>query len=133
MPTSTARVVSPDPQAALGHGREGSRSVSSADQSLAAGGQLSAKPARDRNAHGVADQLPARSVSTARLVDRRRRPIGLEPLEPLGVAQVGRHQWLARCPRIQTAGGDGIPIVEPPLSVGTASTARPSPRKPSVQ
>jgi len=31
------------------------------------------------------------------------------------------------------AGGEGIPIVEPPLSVGTAFTAQPNPRIPSVQ
>ena len=33
----------------------------------------------------------------------------------------------------QTAGGEGMPIVEPPLSVGTASTAHPRPPRPSVQ
>ncbi len=31
------------------------------------------------------------------------------------------------------AGGDGIPIVDPPLRVGTPSTVHPSPRTPSVQ
>jgi hypothetical protein len=31
------------------------------------------------------------------------------------------------------AGGDAIPIVEPFLSVGTASTAQPKPPVPSVQ
>src|SRR5438876_1424251 len=30
----------------------------------------------------------------------------------------------------QMAGGDGMPIVEPPLSVGVASTAHPKPRIP---
>ena len=33
----------------------------------------------------------------------------------------------------QIAGGDGIPTVEPPWSVGTASIAQPRPRSPSVQ
>ena len=33
----------------------------------------------------------------------------------------------------QIAGGDGIPIVEPPLRVGTASMAHPRPLRPSVQ
>ena len=32
-----------------------------------------------------------------------------------------------------TAGADGIPMVEPPLSVGRPSFAQPRPRKPSVQ
>ena len=35
--------------------------------------------------------------------------------------------------RSQIPGGDGMPIVEPPLSVGIASRAQPSPRSPSVQ
>ena len=34
---------------------------------------------------------------------------------------------------IQMAGGDGTPTVEPPFKVGTASTAQPRPRTPSVQ
>ena len=34
---------------------------------------------------------------------------------------------------IRIAGGDGMPMVEPFLSVGTASTAQPKPPVPSVQ
>jgi hypothetical protein len=34
---------------------------------------------------------------------------------------------------ITIAGADGIPPVEPPFSVGTASCVQPSPRSPSVQ
>ena len=33
----------------------------------------------------------------------------------------------------QIAGGEGIPMVEPPFRVGTASIAQPRPRRPSVQ
>ena len=36
-------------------------------------------------------------------------------------------------PGFQIAGGDGMPMVEPPFRVGTASLAQPSPRVPSVQ
>jgi hypothetical protein len=34
---------------------------------------------------------------------------------------------------MSTAGGEGMPMVDPPFSVGTAFTAHPSPLMPSVQ
>ena len=36
-------------------------------------------------------------------------------------------------PGAHTPGGEGIPMVDPPFSVGNASFAQPTPRRPSVQ
>ena len=92
-----------------------------------------AEAAHPATAYGDADALPTSFQRAPSGAPRSGgdRPVGREALQPFGIAQVG----CADQPvvGIQIAGGDGIPIVEPPLSVGTASTASRAPGCPSVQ
>ena len=89
-----------------------------------------------QRATGVLTALP---TSFHRSV--RRRPwhlVGRPQSSRRGTPGAARHRGCPESrscpvPGCQIAGGDGMPIVEPPLSVGMASTAHPRPRMPSVQ
>ena len=84
-------------------------------------------PARSR-------RCPRASTGAARRVDRARRPAAVQSGSKPCSRSASRISGVPILPSgIQIAGGEGIPIVEPPFSVGTASTAQPRPRMPSVQ
>ncbi len=131
--TSTRHASLPSPQAAVGH-REPCGKGDDSEGSQPPG-EASFRPTHSETP--VVTAFPTsfqrtpwpRRLSLAGAVHPLRNPWSRSAVPIPGVTN--------RSPRrlsgSQTAGGDGIPMVEPPFKVGTPSRHQPRPRRPSVQ
>src|ERR1043165_1418850 len=128
----TTEVPSASPQAAFGHEPTGGFDASSQEDGFSPveGSQPSRSPSQ--RATGVLTAFPTRrqrgllrrfGSSMEGSVQSAGRPCSRSASRMSGVP-------ISSVAEFQIPGGEGIPTAEPPFSVGTASTAHPSPRSP---